>query len=208
MKIDKSKLTEAERAFLDSIEKRYGTGISAAPAQNTPVAEPAAPTPSENPVVEKSVPKTEVTPVLLTAEGEDIYKGLNPAVKAELEALKKFKEDAEDNALREVAKRYAVLGKKEEDLVPMLKSMKAAGGTAYDDTIAMLNQAVDTIEKSAAFVEIGKSGSHGTTDGAAWAKAETQAAEIMKSKGITKAQALDEVFQNDPALAAECEKEE
>ena len=37
---------------------------------------------------------------------------------------------------------------------------------------------------------------------------ETQAAEIMKSKNVTKAQALDEVFQNDPELAAECEKEE
>jgi hypothetical protein len=148
----------------------------------------------------------ETTPA--APESDDIYKGLNPAVKAELEALKKFKESAEDNAIREVAKRYAIIGKTEEELFPVLKSMKAAGGTAYDDTIAMLNQAVDTIEKSAAFTEIGKSGSHGTTEGASWAKAEAQAAEIMKSKNVSKAQALDEVFQNDPVLAAECEKEE
>ncbi len=179
--IDKSKLTEAERAFLESIEKRYGT--PGAPAQvQTPAAAP---------------------------EADDIYKGLSPAVKAELEALRKFRSDAEDNAIREVAKRYAVIGKTEEELFPVLKSMKEAGGTAYDDTIAMLDKAVDTIEKSAAFTEIGKSGSHGaTTEGAAWAKAESQAAEIMKSKNVTKAQALDEVFQNDPALAAECEKED
>lgn len=179
--IDKSKLTEAERAFLESIEKRYGT--PEAPAQvQTPAAAP---------------------------EADDIYKGLSPAVKAELEALRKFRSDAEDNAIREVAKRYAVIGKTEEELFPVLKSMKEAGGTAYDDTIAMLDKAVDTIEKSAAFTEIGKSGSHGaTTEGAAWAKAESQAAEIMKSKNVTKAQALDEVFQNDPALAAECEKED
>lgn len=179
--IDKSKLTEAERAFLESIEKRYGT--PEAPAQvQTPAAAP---------------------------EADDIYKGLSPAVKAELEALRKFRSDAEDNAIREVAKRYAVIGKTEEELFPVLKSMKEAGGTAYADTIAMLDKAVDTIEKSAAFTEIGKSGSHGaTTEGAAWAKAETQAAEIMKSKNVTKAQALDEVFQNDPALAAECEKED
>ena len=121
--------------------------------------------------------------------------------------MRKFRSDAEDNAIREVAKRYAVIGKTEEELFPVLKSMKEAGDTA--DTIAMLDKAVDTIEKSAAFTEIGKSGSHGaTTEGAAWAKAETQAAEIMKSKNVTKAQALDEVFQNDPALAAECEKED
>lgn len=179
--IDKSKLTEAERAFFESIEKRYGT--PEAPAQvQTPAAAP---------------------------EADDIYKGLSPAVKAELEALRKFRSDTEDNAIREVAKRYAVIGKTEEELFPVLKSMKEAGGTAYADTIAMLDKAVDTIEKSAAFTEIGKSGSHGaTTEGAAWAKAESQAAEIMKSKNVTKAQALDEVFQNDPALAAECEKED
>lgn len=203
--IDKSKLTEAERAFLESIEKRYGT-------PETPVAPAAAPTAEVTPAPEAQVAKSATQPEEAPAtapETDDIYKGLNPAVKAELEALKKFKEDAEDKAIREVAKRYAVIGKTEDELFPVLKSMKAAGGTAYDDTIAMLNQAVDTIEKSAVFTEIGKSGSHGaTTDGAAWAKAETQAAEIMKSKNVTKAQALDEVFQNDPELAAECEKED
>ena len=180
--IDKSKLTEAERAFLESIEKRYGTPEAPAQVQ---------------------------TPAAAAPEADDIYKGLSPAVKAELEALRKFRSDAEDNAIREVAKRYAVIGKTEEELFPVLKSMKEAGDTAYADTIAMLDKAVDTIEKSAAFTEIGKSGSHGaTTEGAAWAKAESQAAEIMKSKNVTKAQALDEVFQNDPALAAECEKED
>lgn len=76
------------------------------------------------------------------------------------------------------------------------------------DMIAVLDGAVAAVEKSGAFTEIGKSGGAGTTDGAAWLKAETQAAEIMKSKNVTKAQALDEVFQNDPELAAECEKEE
>ena len=206
--IDKSKLTEAERAFLESIEKRYGT--PEAPAQvQTPVAAPTAGvTPAPEAPVMKSTAQPETAPVS-APEADDIYKGLSPAVKAELEALRKFRSDAEDNAIREVAKRYAIIGKTEEELFPVLKSMKEAGGTAYDDTIAMLNQAVDTIEKSAIFTEIGKSGSHGAiTDGAAWAKAETQAAEIMKSKNVTKAQALDEVFKNDPELAAECEKED
>ena len=164
-------------------------------------------TPTPEAPVAKSTTQPETAPA--APEADDIYKGLSPAVKAELEALRKFRSDAEDNAIREVAKRYAVIGKTEEELFPVLKSMKEAGGTAYADTIAMLDKAVDTIEKSAAFTEIGKSGSHGaTTEGAAWAKAETQAAEIMKSKNVTKAQALDEVFQNDPALAAECEKED
>ena len=141
-------------------------------------------------------------------ETDSIYKGLHPAVRAELEGLKKFREDAEDRELKEVAKRYAIIGKKEEDLVPVFKNLRAAGGTAYNDMIAVLDQAVDAVEKSGAFSEIGKSG-HGSTDGSAWAEAEVKAVELMKSKtGLSKAQALDEVLMADPVLAAKCEKED
>ena len=202
MKIDKSKLTPAELAFLQSIEKRYGEEEVAAGADGvTPLA--------QNP---EGIPATEVgksnTPAQGTDGGEDIYKGMHPAVRAELENLKKFREATEERELEDVAKKYEIIGKKKEELVPVLKSLKAAGGTAYTDMIAVLDGAVAAVEKSGAFTEIGKSGGAGTTDGAAWLKAETQAAEIMKSKNVTKAQALDEVFQNDPELAAECEKEE
>ena len=200
MKIDKSKLTPAELAFLQSIEKRYGEEESAGAEGATPAV--------QNPEV---TPTTGVgksnTPAQGTDGGEDIYKGMHPAVRAELENLKKFREATEERELEDVAKKYEIIGKKKEELVPVLKSLKAAGGTAYTDMIAVLDGAVAAVEKSGAFAEIGKSGGAGTTDGAAWTKAETQAAEIMKSKNVTKAQALDEVFRNDPKLAAECEKE-
>lgn len=202
--IDKSKLTEAERAFLESIEKRYGAGTE----ETTEVTQKTDPAVQEvtNPV-EKSA-KTDVTPESSENGGtNNIYKGLHPAVAAELEALKKFKESAEERELTDIARKYEIIGKKKEDLVPVLKNLKAAGGTAYADMIAVLDSAVDTVTKSAAFTEIGKSGSAGTTNGEAWAKAEAQAADIMKSKNITKAQALDEVFINNPELAAECEQE-
>lgn len=201
MKIDKSKLTPAELAFLQSIEKRYGKEEGAGAEGVTPPAQNADPTPATG------VGKAN-TPAQGTDGGEDIYKGMHPAVRAELENLKKFREATEERELEDVAKKYEIIGKKKEELVPVLKSLKAAGGTAYTDMIAVLDGAVAAVEKSGAFTEIGKSGGAGTTDGAAWLKAETQAAEIMKSKNVTKAQALDEVFQNDPELAAECEKEE
>lgn len=201
MKIDKSKLTPAELAFLQSIEKRYGEEEGAGAEGVTPPAQNADPTPATG------VGKAN-TPAQGTDGGEDIYKGMHPAVRAELENLKKFREATEERELEDVAKKYEIIGKKKEELVPVLKSLKAAGGTAYTDMIAVLDGAVAAVEKSGAFSEIGKSGGAGTTDGAAWTKAETQAAEIMKSKNVTKAQALDEVFQNDPELAAECEKEE
>lgn len=208
MKIDKSKLTAAERAFLEDIEKRCGEEDPAeggegntAPAAQEPETTPAEP--------QGEVAKGKAAKAEPAADGtEDVYKGIHPAVKAELEALKKFRQEAEDKELKEVAKRYAIIGKKEDELVPVLKDLKAAGGTAYAEMIAVLDSAVETVEKSGAFTEIGKSGGAGTTEGAAWAKAEHEAAEIMKSKGVSKAQALDEVFQNDPELAKECEEED
>lgn len=203
MKIDKSKLTEAEKAFLDSIEKRYGTeeegdkgGGDTSHAEQIP--------PAPVPAVTKALTQPEPQ-----ADDSDIYKGINPVVAAELEELKKFRESVEEKELTEVAKKYEIIGKKPEELVPVLKSLKAAGGTAYNDMIAVLDQAVDTVEKSGAFSEIGKSGHGGTTDGGAWAEAEVKAVELMKSKtGLSKAQALDEVFTANPELAARCEKED
>ena len=45
-------------------------------------------------------------------------------------------------------------------------------------------------------------------DGSAWAEADAKATELMKSKeGLSKAQALDEVFLANPELAEKCEKE-
>lgn len=212
MNVDKSKMTDAERAFLESIEKRYGTDENTDPG-NGGQAEPASiesvQTPEEPTVTKSAQAKTEETPAKQTEESDSIYKGLHPAVKAELESLKKFREAAEDKELTEVAKKYAIIGKKPEELVPVFKNLKAAGGTAYNDMITVLDQTVETVEKSGAFFELGKSGHSGTTDGGAWAEAEAKAVELMKSKtGLSKAQALDEVFTANPELAERCEKED
>lgn len=160
MKIDKSKLTEAEKAFLDSIEKRYGTeeegdkgGGDTSHAEQIP--------PAPVPAVTKAL--TQPAP---QADDSDIYKGINPVVAAELEELKKFRESVEEKELTEVAKKYEIIGKKPEELLPVLKSLKAAGGTAYNDMIAVLDQAVATVEKSGAFSEIGKSGQAGNVNSA------------------------------------------
>lgn len=220
MKIDKSKMTPAERAFYEDIEKRYGAEESAAGGEATPdqpAAVPASQTPAATtPTAEDAVAKALNTLGLgNTAEDagtDDIYKGLNPVLKAKVEELLKFKQDTEDKELHEVAKRYEIIGKKEDELFPVLKQLKAAGGTAYDDVIAVLNQTKETVEKSGVFGEVGKSGhapGNAGTPGNAWATAETRAVELMKSKaGITKAQALDQVFQSDPELAKKCEEEE
>lgn len=193
--IDKSKLTSAERTFLEDIEKRCGKN-QAAGQENTGSESGE----KEDTAVAKSTPEP--------SEGEDIYKGLHPLVKEELQSLRKFRKDSEDRELNEIAKRYTIIGKKAEELVPMFKNLRAAGGTAFEDMIAVLDQAVETAESSGAFSEIGKCGHGESADGAAWAEADAKAVELMKSKtGLTKAQALDEVFMAEPELAEKCEKE-
>lgn len=219
MKIDKSKLTDAEKAFLESIEKRYGTEeqVQSQDDNSTISAAQAEGTKTES-VITKSVTQTEKSiqakeqPTLSSNqqvnEPDNIYKGLHPAVVAELEELKKFKQVAEDRELSDIAKKYAIIGKKEEELVPLFKSLKVAGGTAYKDMIAVLDQAVETVEKSGAFSEIGKSGHNSNISGEAWTEAEAKATELRKSKtGLSMAQALDEVFINNPELAKRCEEE-
>lgn len=215
LKIDKSKMTEAEKAFLESIEKRYGTEDGEGqPAEGagTPAVQAPAAQPPAGMMIGKSVELPAQQPPessVQQADGaEDVYKGLHPAVKAELEGLKKFREAAEERELAAVAKKYEIIGKKGEELIPLLKSLKAAGGTAYNDMIALLDQTVDAVEKSGVFSEIGKSGHGGTVNGGAWAEADAKAVELMKSKtGLSKAQALDEVFLSDSVLAERCEKE-
>lgn len=205
MKIDKSKLTPAELAFLNSIEKRCGS------------------VEEENQAVEVETVVTKVAPEipshisetpLLQQEdnnstaADDIYKGLHPAVKAELEGLKKFREDAEEKELHNIAKRYALIGKKEEELVPVLKELKAAGGTAYPDMIAVLDQVVDMVEKSGAFSEIGKTGSQTGCTGAAEAKVnEIAKGYLEKDSNLSYVEALAKAWELHPELMQEYEQE-
>lgn len=203
MNIDKSKMTPAEKAMLEEFEKRYGVS-------EVPGGDPQ-PQPPEGGVAKNTpVPAPQVAPApASTADDGDIYKGLSPAVKAELEALKKFKEDAEDAELHAVAQSYTIIGKTDAELFPVLKSLKQTNQAAYDSMIAALDSAKTAVENSGVFDEIGKSGNGSTQQGGAVKEAETKAAELMKSKtGLTFAQAIDEVLQADPDLAKRYETED
>lgn len=187
--IDTSKLTPEEVQQLESLAKKAGTKES----------EPTPPPQGNEPALGEPVEKGKL-------EGAEFE--LPPEMAKEFEELKKFRADAEDRELTAIAKKYEILGQKPEELVPLLKSLKAAGGNAYDTMIASLDSSYEAVQKSAAFEEVGKSG-HGSADGSAWAEAETKAVELMKSKSnMTKAQALDAVLASDPALAERCEKED
>ena len=198
MKIDKSKLTTEELAVLEAIEKK--AGIPDAPPAETgagtgtlpepvPAPEPASksapahkPAAAPAPIAQPVMASAPAAPAVLSntvAEDEDIYKGLHPAIRAELEHLRKQADAMEERELREVAKKYEIIGKKPEELVPLLKSLKAAGGEAYSQMISILDASVQAVEKSGLFSEVGKRGA-GDTSGSdsAWAKIEKQAAAL------------------------------
>lgn len=196
--IDKSKMTPAERAFYEDIEKRCSVN------KEEPIV--------SNQEVEKSmntihVPmKTKAQQML--EEAEDIYKGVHPVVKAELESLRKFREEQEEKELTEVAKKYELLGKKPEELVPVLKSLKRAGGTAYNDMIGILDTNLDTIKKAGVFAEVGHTGGAvNSGESEAVAKMRTKVENIRKNNpGMTEAQAMDQVLMSDPELLKEFDK--
>lgn len=138
-----------------------------------------------------------------------VCKEMHPAVKAELEELRKLRSEIEDKELLNVAKRYEIIGRKPEELVKTFKSLKAAGGEAYEEMIAVLDSAVETVNGAGVFGEIGKRGGTDIADDAekAWAKIEKFGEEIRKLKPeLTPAQAMDEAARQHPELVHEYEE--
>lgn len=216
MKIDKSKMTEAEKAFFESIEKRYGTeenvGTDPAPATAN---QPSGQAQTGEDAVAKALQTLGLTGSANagTADaGEDIFKGMNPGLKAQFEALMKFKADAEEKEMKEVAKGYAILGKTEEELLPVLKSTKAVSQEAYDQLITALDGAKAAIEKSGAFSEIGKSGHAGAAKAPDVNSAEGKIDSIAKSyvekdPNMSYVDAVAKAWEDNPQLVLQYEEE-
>lgn len=140
---------------------------------------------------------------------EDVTKNFSDMMAKIMEPIQKRAEEAEQKSLEEVAKKYELLGTKAEDLVPVLKSMKATSDETYNNFIASMDNNLAVIQKSGLFEEIGKyGGAHtGNDDTEGAAKMNAKVAEIKKSMpNLTDAQAQDIVMQNDPELRAMFDK--
>lgn len=199
--IDKSLLTPAELAFFEDIEKR----CSVAPGE-VEKADTKGKATGEEEEEEDEGGKGKKPGVKKSASSqEDIYAGLHPIVAAELQRLQKRADEADEKELMDVAKRYEIIGKKPEELVPVLKSLKNAGGSAYADMINILDASVEAVNKSSMFTEIGKSGGYGgETD--AWSKIEKKADEIQAaSPTMSRTAAIDMACQQNPQLVHEYE---
>lgn len=219
LKINKSKMTAEERTAYDELIKKYAVeteeqteepvGKSAPKAEDPDIVDD-----SEVTKTQKSVTPPPAAPTTETSAdtGDDIYKGLHPAVRARLEALEKRAAEAEERELLDVAKKYEIVGEKPEELVKTLKSLKDAGGTAYNDMISVLDRSVDMVEKSGVFSEIGKSFSGNPVasikKSAAESKIDTIAKGYMeKDSALTYNAALAKAWEDHPELLDEYEVE-
>lgn len=194
MKFDKSKMTPEEKATLAEFEKKFG--IAEEPdadgvAKGTGTTESAVSAQSN----------TELHPEVKKAldEAAEVRK----AQDAKIEELTKSLEVAN---LTTIAKKYEIIGKKADELAPKLYELKKAGGTVYDDYVALLDEQTAMVEKSGMFTELGRNtnGSAGVSDQIGIA-----AAEITKGANgdVTSADAIIKAFENNPELAAQYENE-
>lgn len=187
LKINKSKMTAEERAAYEELIKKYAVeteeqteepvGKSAPPAEESDIVDDSGVAKTQKSVTPPPAPPTTETSA---DTGDDIYKGLHPAVRARLEALEKRAAETEERELLDVAKKYEIIGEKPEELVKTLKSLKAAGGTAYNDMIGILDRNVAMVEKSGVFSEIGKSFSGGPVASVKKSAAESKIDTIAK----------------------------
>ena len=188
MKIDKSKLNAEEQAVLADLEKKYGVE-----EPETPPAPPA----TGDGGVEKGLLHPEVQKAI--ADIQEINKALIAKVEEQGKSL-------EMSQLTSVAKKYEIIGKKADELAPKLYELKKAGGTVYDDYVALLNEQATLVEKSGIFAEIGKN----TSGGAGVREAiGIAAADIAKNTadGLSTPDSVVKAWEANPELAAQYDKE-
>ena len=124
-----------------------------------------------------------------------------PELKAAMEELANLKKSFEMKEMTEVAKKYAPLGKKEEELAQTLYEMKKSNEANFNAYIAILDESLSLVEKSGVFAEIGKSAGGSGNSGSTEQKVQARAQEIMKSEGCDYVTAVAKAW-DDPDLAA------
>lgn len=213
MKIDKSKMTPEEQATLAEFEKKYGI---ADPGQsgNTPAPENVPAGGVEKGTEPPAAPVKPTTPAAPAApDGGSLHPEVAKALsdfqmftKQQSEEIEALKKSLEIEQLTALAKKYEVLGKNAPELAEKLYGLKKAGGTVYDDYVALLDESVAAVTKGGLFGELGSSrqGSAGTEQTIG-----IKAAELAKSAqgGMTSADAIIKAFEDNPELAAQYEAE-
>ena len=124
-----------------------------------------------------------------------------------LDKMADFQKGMEMKEMTGIAKKYTVLGYKEDELAKSLYDMKNSSPSSYDAYIAVLDQNLDLVNKSGMFEEIGKS-SRGVAAGGAEQKiASIAKGYCEKDPSLDYDTAVLKAWENNPDLLVECDKE-
>lgn len=132
---------------------------------------------------------------------------MHPEIRKALDAMAEFQKGMEMKEMTGIAKKYTVLGHKEDELAATLYDMKKSSPSSYNAYLAVLDQNLELVNKSGMFEEIGKSGK-----GVAASGTQAKIASIAKSyqekdPTLDYDTAVLKAWENNPDLIAECDKE-
>lgn len=195
--IDKSALTPEEQATLEALAKKCTVKQPETPSATEPAATPVVTEPAEK-----------MAPAVVTPETNAADPNLAAAL-AKVDALTKSLEATVEKQERaaelDIAKKYAILGQKPEELADTLYALKKANTASYDALIKSLDGTLATVNKSGLFGEIGKS-----THGDVGSNAEAQLTEIAKgfmtNEGLDFNSAMVKACEANPDLRREYEQ--
>lgn len=127
---------------------------------------------------------------------------MHPEVAKALDEMKAIQKSMEMKEMTEIAKKYTLLGKKEDELAETLYNMKKSSPESYKEYIAVLDQSMELVEKNGLFTEIGKS-SKGMAGGTTEAKIAGIAKSYMeKNPELDYSMAVMKAWENNPDLMA------
>jgi len=207
---DKSKMTPEDQAALESLEKKYGAGNG--DGGQGEGGEQGKEAKKPEPEVKKQA-QPEAGAGAAQAQAQSMHPEVQKALAdfqelakkrdAEIEELKK---SLEIERLAAVARKYELIGKKADELAPKLYELKKAGGTAYDEFISLMDEYLNTVNKSGMFTEIGSnmSGGAGTEQ-----TIMVKAAEVTKAaaNGMSSPDAVIKAWEENPELAEQYDRE-
>ena len=178
LNIDKSKLTAEEQSFLAKIEAKAGS------------------------VAETAMPKGAHPENKTGINNDDVMSRFDGIMKALDNTVAKI----ENDKLAAIAKKYEILGMKQEELIPFFKDLKK-DQAMYDSVIAKFDAAVKAIETSGLFNEICKRGLEDTSSSVVTKIAKIADDIQKKNPGIGRVKAEQMAWEQHPELVAEYENQ-
>ena len=140
-------------------------------------------------------------------EEDEMVETQKSALSAVQKELDEFKKSVEMEKFTSMAKKYAPLGKKEDELAKTLYNMKKSDEASYNAFVGILDEHLELV-KSGVFSEIGKSGSNGIAGNSTVAKIENAATDIQKADPtMSREVAIAKAWENHPELIAEYDAE-